>query len=56
MMTDTLFFFIGVLLFVCGPFLAVYTYQEGSADGPTCFAFGMILFGVSIGLISGFAA
>lgn len=55
MIIDTMMFFLGVALFTFGPFLAVYSYYEG-ADGPTCFAVGMIMFAAGIGILSGFAA
>lgn len=55
MIIDTMMFFLGVALFTLGPFIAVYSYYEG-ADGPTCFAVGMILFASGVGILAGFAA
>lgn len=55
MISDVMIFFVGVLMFVCGPFLAVYSYSEGTLDGGEAFVAGMLLFAIGVGLIAGFA-
>lgn len=55
MISDVIIFFIGVLMFTCGPFLAVYSYSEGTIDGGEAFVAGMLLTAIGIGLIAGFA-
>jgi len=55
MITDTLMFFLGCFLIVCGPFLGIYSYYEEGADGPTAFWVSLILFVVGVSMLAGFA-